>query len=93
MPLTPRRVPLAPLAVAAGGEVRGDANTTVTDVVLDTRDVAAGTLFCCVPGARADGHDFAAKAVELGAAALCVEHPVHLDGDCLLYTSDAADEL
>jgi UDP-N-acetylmuramoyl-L-alanyl-D-glutamate--2,6-diaminopimelate ligase len=81
MPLTPRRVTLASLAGATGGELRGDGATTVTDVVLDTRDVGPGTLFCCVPGARADGHDFAAKAVELGAAALCVEHPVHLDGD------------
>jgi UDP-N-acetylmuramoyl-L-alanyl-D-glutamate--2,6-diaminopimelate ligase len=87
MPLTPRRVPLAPLAVAAGGEVRGDANTTVTDVVLDTRDVAAGTLFSCVPGARVDGHDFAAKALELGAAALCVERPLDVVAPQLLVPS------
>src|SRR6266496_4941404 len=79
MPLTPRRVTLASLAGAASGELRGDGATTVTDVVLDTRDVRPGVLFCCVPGARADGHDFAAKAVELGAAALCVEHPVPVD--------------
>jgi UDP-N-acetylmuramoyl-L-alanyl-D-glutamate--2,6-diaminopimelate ligase len=76
MPLTPRRVTLASLAGAADGQLRGDGATTVTDVVLDTRDVGRGALYCCVPGTRADGHDFAAKAVELGAAAVCVERPV-----------------
>jgi UDP-N-acetylmuramoyl-L-alanyl-D-glutamate--2,6-diaminopimelate ligase len=78
MPLTPRRVALAPLAAAAGGELRGDAadTTTVTDVVLDTAATGPGALFCCIPGTRADGHDFAAKAVELGAVALVVERPL-----------------
>src|SRR5512132_351344 len=51
MTLTSRRVPLASLAPAVQGEVRGDAGTMVTDVVLDTRKVVPGALFCCVPAA------------------------------------------
>jgi UDP-N-acetylmuramoyl-L-alanyl-D-glutamate--2,6-diaminopimelate ligase len=47
------------------------------DLAYDQRDVAPGSLFFCVPGARADGHDFAAAAVEAGAVALVVERPVH----------------
>ena len=39
---------------------------------------APGTLFFCVPGARADGHDFAAEAVANGAVALVVERPLDL---------------
>src|SRR5918995_164109 len=62
--------PLAPL------EVRGGAPTDVTDLAYDTRAVVPGALFFCVPGARADGHDFAPEAVERGAAALVVERPV-----------------
>ena len=48
----------------------------VTDVVLDTRRVVPGALFCCVPGARVDGHDLAGKALDAGAAALCVQRPL-----------------
>ena len=39
-------------------------------VEYDSRAVEAGDLFVCIPGERADGHDFAAQAVEAGAAAL-----------------------
>ena len=84
MTLTSRRVPLASLAPAVQGEVRGDAGTMVTDVVLDTRKVVPGALFCCVPGARVDGHDLAGKALEAGAAALCVQRPLDLDAPQLL---------
>jgi UDP-N-acetylmuramoyl-L-alanyl-D-glutamate--2,6-diaminopimelate ligase len=57
-------------------EVRGGAPTDVTDLAYDTRSVVPGALFFCVPGERADGHDFAAEAVDRGAAALVVERPL-----------------
>ncbi len=46
---------------------------TVSDVRLrgaasDSRQVRKGCLFACLPGARVDGHDFAAGAVAQGAA-------------------------
>ena len=50
----------------------------IRSVVHDTRDVAAGSLFCCVRGARADGHDLAPAAVAAGAAALLVDHALPL---------------
>jgi UDP-N-acetylmuramoyl-L-alanyl-D-glutamate--2,6-diaminopimelate ligase len=79
MTLTPRRVPLDFLAARVGGEVRGDGETAVSDVVLDTRRVRAGALFCCVPGQRVDGHNLAGAALEAGAAALVVQRPLELD--------------
>ncbi|MEX2373115.1 MAG: Mur ligase family protein, partial [Dehalococcoidia bacterium] len=36
--------------------------------VIDSREVRAGDLFVALPGERVDGHDFAAGAVEAGAA-------------------------
>ena len=48
----------------------------VAAVCEDSRDVAAGALFCCVPGRSHDGHDFAAAAAAAGASALVVERPV-----------------
>ena len=50
----------------------------VTGIACDDRQVAAGTLFCCVPGFTRDGHEFAAGAVERGAGALLVERPLGL---------------
>lgn len=50
--------------------------TEIASVVHDTRLVTEGALFCCVPGARVDGHDLAPMAVANGASALLVEHPV-----------------
>jgi len=48
----------------------------VSALALDDRVVAPGTVFFCVPGFTRDGHDFAAQAVERGAAALVVQRPI-----------------
>jgi UDP-N-acetylmuramoyl-L-alanyl-D-glutamate--2,6-diaminopimelate ligase len=58
--------------------VEGDAATEVTAVTHDSRAVGPGALFCCVPGERADGHDFAPDAVAAGATALLCERPLEL---------------
>jgi UDP-N-acetylmuramoyl-L-alanyl-D-glutamate--2,6-diaminopimelate ligase len=49
-----------------------------TDLAYDARSVTLGALFFCVPGTRADGHDFAPEAVERGAAGLVVERRLDL---------------
>src|SRR3954471_5182016 len=51
----------------------------ILDLAYDTRAVAPGTLFFCIPGAKADGHDLAAAAVEAGAVALVAERQVDVD--------------
>ncbi len=65
-----------------GVEVAGTsgdlAGTEVTSIEFDSRDVAAGALFFCLPGHRSDGHDFAAAAVGAGAVGLMVERPLPL---------------
>jgi UDP-N-acetylmuramoyl-L-alanyl-D-glutamate--2,6-diaminopimelate ligase len=50
----------------------------VTDLAYDARRVTPGALFACVPGLRADGHDFAPDAVGRGAVALLVERELDL---------------
>ncbi len=54
-------------------QVLGSTELEVRDLAYDARAVAPGALFFCVPGTRADGHDFAAEAVAGGAVALVVE--------------------
>ena len=63
-------VTLKTIAEVTGGKlVGGGEDITITGVVRDNREVQAGYLFVCFPGARADGHDFAVNAFEKGAAA------------------------
>jgi UDP-N-acetylmuramoyl-L-alanyl-D-glutamate--2,6-diaminopimelate ligase len=51
----------------------------VTDLAYDTRTVAPGALFFCIPGSNVDGHDLAPEAVARGAAAIVVERRLDLD--------------
>jgi UDP-N-acetylmuramoyl-tripeptide--D-alanyl-D-alanine ligase len=73
---------LAQIARIVGGELTDvsadDAETTrVTGTVeFDSRAVSPGGLFLALPGARSDGHDFAAGAVAAGAAAVLAARPV-----------------
>src|SRR5215210_7609694 len=60
-------------------EVVGDDSVEIADLAYAAGGVRPGALFFCVPGARTDGHDFAAAAVERGAAALAVEHRLPID--------------
>jgi UDP-N-acetylmuramoyl-L-alanyl-D-glutamate--2,6-diaminopimelate ligase len=54
-------------------EVVGDDSVEIADLAYAAGGVRPGSLFFCVPGSRADGHDFAAAAVERGAVALTVQ--------------------
>ncbi|MFP5297445.1 MAG: Mur ligase domain-containing protein [Actinomycetota bacterium] len=77
--MSTNRSKLTGLAEAAGDllvQVEGDTSVTVSSVAYDSRRVAPGDLFFCVPGHTSDGHDHAPEAVASGAAALVVERPV-----------------
>ena len=62
----------------------------ITGLAYDSRRVQTGTLFFCVKGYERDGHDFAAQAVDAGAAALVVERPLGLGVPELLVSSARA---
>lgn len=51
----------------------------ISCIEFDSRLVKAGTLFVCIKGQESDGHDFAQKAVDAGAVALCVERRVETE--------------
>jgi UDP-N-acetylmuramoyl-L-alanyl-D-glutamate--2,6-diaminopimelate ligase len=70
------QVRLADVAATVGAEVRGDPDGSVRDASNDSRRVPAGSLFFCIPGDQVDGHAFARQAVDAGAAALVVDHPL-----------------
>ena len=52
----------------APGAVIGRPDVEIGDLAYDTRRVAPGALFFCVPGSTTDGHDLADDAVAAGAS-------------------------
>ena len=75
-----RAIELRTLSLAIGAARLGsDAPVAITDLVFDSRHARPGSLFFCVPGLTADGHEFAPDAVARGAAALVVERDLALD--------------
>lgn len=69
---------LGEIATATGGVVSDAAPDVVVTgpVVVDSRQVTAGSLFVAVPGERVDGHSYAGSAIESGAAAVLALRPV-----------------
>jgi UDP-N-acetylmuramoyl-L-alanyl-D-glutamate--2,6-diaminopimelate ligase len=56
----------------------GAPEVEISGLAYSSQSVTPGALFFCVPGFRADGHDFAPDAVARGAAALVCERPLGL---------------
>src|SRR5262245_13816883 len=73
------------LAEAIG--VAGAPSVEILDLAYDTRATARGSLFFCISGARADGHELAPAAVEAGAVALVVERRLDVGVPQLLVPS------
>ncbi len=69
---------LSGAAAEVGGRVQG-ADARFEGVGTDTRQDLAGKLFVALRGDRFDGHAYLADAVERGAAAAMLSHPVDLD--------------
>ena len=75
------------IAALGPTEVVGRAPVEIRELAYDSREVPPGALFFCIPGAKADGHDFARQARSAGAAALVVERALELDATQLLVPS------
>ena len=60
-------------------DLHGDGRVGFSSVSTDSRTLAPGALFVALSGKRFDGHDYAARARENGAAAALVERRVDAD--------------
>ena len=70
---------LTEIAAVTGGTVHdapGPDIWVTGPAVCDSRQAAPGGMFAAVPGARVDGHDFAAQAFAAGAACVLASRPV-----------------
>lgn len=67
---------LADVAQAAGVPAAGFPEIEICGVAIDSRAVLPGSLFACLKGEKADGHDFIDHAVRGGASAILARHPL-----------------
>ncbi|MFN8354011.1 MAG: UDP-N-acetylmuramoyl-L-alanyl-D-glutamate--2,6-diaminopimelate ligase [Spirosomataceae bacterium] len=59
--------------------IAGSTDIEISEIVIDSRKVAPGSLFVALKGTQTDGHQYITKAIELGAAAiLCEDLPSEL---------------
>ncbi len=69
--------------------VIGNLNREITDITSDSREVHEGSLFICLEGAHVDGHAFARRASETGAAVIVAEKEVEVsENTTVIYVSD-----
>ncbi len=65
-------------------------DVSVRGVTCDSKSAGAGMVFVCIKGVRADGHDFAKKAMQSGCAAVVAERDLGLKGQVLVANSHEA---
>jgi UDP-N-acetylmuramoyl-L-alanyl-D-glutamate--2,6-diaminopimelate ligase len=76
---SPQAHSVAELLTETRSEIRGEPEKPVSSLCYRSGDATPGALFFAIPGARLDGHDYAAEAVLKGATALVVERVLPLE--------------
>lgn len=66
------------------------AQTEIGGITCDSRQVKQGFAFVCIKGAKSDGHDFAEKALENGAAVVIAERDLGLSNQIVVPDTHAA---
>ena len=73
-------------------KIVGDAEVEITGVNIDSRRIKAGHLFIAMKGTQVDGHQFIAKAIELGAKSiLCEDLPESVTGVTYVQVASTED--
>lgn len=67
----------------------GSIDVQVQDIVYDSRKAKEGTVFVCIPGAQADGHNYIESAVANGTKVIVVERDVeYIEGITYIQMED-----
>lgn len=66
------------------------AETEITGITCDSRQVKSGFAFICINGAKSDGHDYAEKALENGAAVIVAERDLGISNQIVVPDTHAA---
>ena len=84
------KLTLSQIAQALGSSC--DSKTEIDTVCIDTRKIVPGCLFFAIKGENFDGHDFAAQALEKGAAAIVASRE-DIVGDNVIRVADTRKAL
>jgi len=73
----------------------GDSEVMISEIIIDSRKVTAGSMFVALKGTQVDGHTFIQKAIDMGATSiLCENLPDNQPDDItFLQVSDASEAL
>ncbi len=71
--------------------ISGTLDKEVTDIIYDSRKVTKDCMFVCIPGAKADGHKFAADAARSGAGVLLIQNDIPIPEIAGITVIKAAD--
>ena len=87
-----RGISVKQAAAIVGGKLsgKGDIERELRGLVIDSRLVEPDFAFAAIPGERVDGHDYVAKAFELGAACCIVERDIPDAQGCLIVVDSTA---
>ncbi len=77
---------LSEIVTAVRGSFGYPSNIEVTSISTDTRTIEKGAVFVALKGNNFDGHDYAAKAMELGAVAVVAERAIE-GAKCIIVDS------
>ncbi|MBR4554324.1 MAG: UDP-N-acetylmuramoyl-tripeptide--D-alanyl-D-alanine ligase [Ruminococcus sp.] len=83
-----KKMSLAEIVSAVDGSFGYPSDTLVDSISTDTRKITENSVFLALKGENFDGHDFAAEAMKLGAAAVITERPVE-GAKCIIVDSTA----
>ena len=64
--------------------IKGDMDTSIDDIICDSREVKKDTLFIAIVGAESDGHKYIHNAIENGAKAVLVSKNVEISEDIVV---------
>lgn len=76
------------MTVTGGRLLQGSPDTPVYGFAYDSRKVKPGDCFVAMPGERADGHEYAGRAAESGAALIIAGRPIEAPGAAVVQVAD-----
>lgn len=65
--------------------IEGNNKSNVAKITLDSREVVNNSAFVAIEGSQVDGHNYIAKAIELGATVIIYDKVIELKNDSVVY--------
>ena len=81
------------LAAIPYKQIKGELPEQIKHLTIDSRDIQPDSLFVCIAGYTVDGHDFAQRAADQGAAVIIAEKPLTIDNATVITVASTSRTL